>query len=178
MRTRISKHFSDRAPSGFPGVSCLIQDALFTTSVAARAVSHESERVKRDTKSIGDRSEAIVLAELVKRGYLVSIPFGENQRYDLIIDDGTRLSRVQVKTGRLRGGVIVYNCSSSHAHRGGAARPYFREIEYLAVYCPDTEKVYMLPEQELTATSAHLRLSPTRNNMVKTIRWASEFELP
>jgi len=178
MRTSISKRFTNCAPSAFPGVSLLIQDALFTTSVAAHETSREPERVKRDTKSIGDRSEAIVLAELVKRGYLVSIPFGENQRYDLIIDDGTRLSRVQVKTGRLRGGVIVYNCSSSHAHRGGAARPYFGEIEYLAVYCPDTKKVYMLPEQELTATNAHLRLLPTRNNMVKTIRWASEFELP
>jgi hypothetical protein len=178
MRRSISEHYVDCVPSVFSGVSFLVQDALFTTSVAAHDMSHEPERVKRDTKSIGDRSEAIVLAELVKRGYLVSIPFGENQRYDLIIDDGTRLSRVQVKTGRLRRGVIVYNCSSSHAHRGGAARPYFGEIEYLAVYCPDTKKVYMLPEQELTATNAHLRLSPTRNNMVKTIRWASEFELP
>ena len=178
MRTSFSKNVIDCVSSGFPGVSFLIQDALFTTSAAARAASHEPERVKRDTKSVGDRSEAIVLAELVKKGYLVSIPFGENQRYDLIIDDGTRLSRVQVKTGRLRGGVIVYNCSSSHAHRRGAARPYFGEIEYLAVYCPDTKKVYMLPEQELTATNAHLRLSPTRNNMVKSVRWASEFELP
>lgn len=178
MRTSTSKYLTNRAAMAFPGISCLIQDALFTTSAAEQELPQAPERVKRDTKSIGDRSEAIVLAELVKRGYLISIPFGENQRYDLIIDDGTRLSRVQVKTGRLRRGVVVYNCSSSHAHRGGAARPYFGEIEYLAVYCPDTKKVYMLPEQELTATNAHLRLSPTRNNMVKTIRWASEFELP
>ena len=163
----------------FPGVSFLVQDALFTVSVAEETeTSTQFNKQKRDTKAVGDRSEAIVMAELVKQGYLVSIPFGENQRYDLIIDDGCVLSRVQVKTGRLRGGVIVYNCSSSHAHRGGSARPYFGEIEYLAVYCPDTRKVYMLPEKELTATNAHLRVSPARNNMVKTIRWASRFELP
>lgn len=133
---------------------------------------------KRDTKRVGDRSEAKVLAALIDAGYDVSVPFGENQRYDLIIDDGSALFRVQVKTGRLRDGVIIYNCSSSHAHRGGVSRPYFGQIEYLAVYCPDTGKVYMLPEEELTSTNAHLRVSPARNNMVKTIRWASRFELP
>jgi cupin superfamily acireductone dioxygenase involved in methionine salvage len=36
---------------------------------------------------------------------LVSIPFGENHRYDLIADDGERLLRIPVKTGRLRGAV-------------------------------------------------------------------------
>ena len=105
------------------------------------------------------------------------LPLGENHRYDLIIDDGRALSRVQIKTGRLRGGVIIYSCSSSHAHRGGTARPYFGQIEYLAVYCPDTNKVYLLPEKELTATKAHLRVAPSRNNMVKTIRWAGQYEL-
>jgi len=136
----------------------------------------ESER--RSTKKIGDVSEAQVIAALTKRGYKVLLPFGEDHRYDLVIDDGEKLSRVQVKTGRLRGGVIKYNCSSSHAHRGGAAQPYFGQIEYLAVYCPETEKVYVLPEKELTGTNAHLRLSPPLNNMVKTIRWAARYELP
>jgi hypothetical protein len=74
-------------------------------------------------------------------------------------------------------GAILYSCSSSHAHRKGGSRPYFGEIDYLAVYCPETQKVYLLPEQELTATKAHLRVSPTRNKMAKTIRWASLFEL-
>jgi len=136
-----------------------------------------AERSKRNTKLVGDISEARVIVALTEAGYLVSKPFGENARYDLIADDGERLYRVQVKTGRVRGGVIVFNCYSSHAHRGGRMRPYFGQIEYLAVYCPQTRKVYLLPEQELTASVAHLRLSPTRNNMAKMIRWASKFEL-
>jgi len=136
-----------------------------------------TESTKRDTKTIGDISEAQVILAMRKLGFDVSLPFGENQRYDLVIDDGQKLSRVQVKTGRVRGGVIRYNCSSSHAHRGGTARPYFGQIEYLGVYCPETGKVYILPEKELTSTNAHLRLVPPRNNMRKTIRWASDFEL-
>lgn len=133
---------------------------------------------KRNTKAVGDTSEAAVLTALVRNGYSVSIPFGENQRYDLIADDGARLHRVQVKTGRLRGAVIIFACSSTHAHRNGTTRSYRGEVEFLAVYCPQNGKVYLLPEQEMTVSTAHLRLSRPLNNMAKSIRWASEFELP
>jgi hypothetical protein len=132
---------------------------------------------KRDTKTTGDASEMRVILALVEAGYAVSLPFGENHRYDLIADDGARLLRVQVKTGKLRGGVIKYSCSSSHAHRGGYRRPYFGEIELLAVYCPQTRKVYLLPESQFVATQSHMRVHPPKNNIKKGIRWARHFEL-
>ena len=62
----------------------------------------------RDTKSIGELSELIVAAELGRAGYHVSLPLGESKRYDLIVDDGESLFRVQVKTGRLRNGAILF----------------------------------------------------------------------
>jgi hypothetical protein len=147
------------------------------TPRADKAVKIEIDPPKRDTKRKGDISEARVIAALAEAGYLLSIPFGENQRYDLIADDGKRLLRIQVKTGRLRNGVIIYNNCSSHAHRGGPQRPYFGQVELLAVYCPDTRKVYLLPESQLVASQAHLRIHPTKNGMKKGIRWARHFEL-
>ncbi|HEV2739563.1 MAG TPA: group I intron-associated PD-(D/E)XK endonuclease [Candidatus Elarobacter sp.] len=183
MQTSFSKGFSDCAPAIVPSVSFLIQDELFAPAPAntvslRNGPSDARLVVKRDTKTKGDISELRVAVALAEAGYFVSKPLGENQRYDLIADDGERLHRIQVKTGRLRRGVVIFSCASSHAHRGGTTRPYFGQVEYLAVCCPDTKKVYMIPEQEMTASTAHLRLSPTRNNMVKTIRWASRFELP
>jgi PD-(D/E)XK endonuclease len=142
--------------------------------------SSASEKTKRNTKSIGDLSEAVVIAALVRRGYLVSIPFGENHRYDIIADDGERLLRIQVKTGRLKGNVINCACSSTHQHRRSgpsANRPYFGQIEYLAVFCPGNGKVYLVPESELVATRAHLRIAPCLNRQVRNIRWAAEYEL-
>lgn len=134
---------------------------------------------KRDTKSKGDRAELEVMLAMTKAGYIVSKPFGENSRYDLIADEGVRLARVQVKTGRLKRGAIVVNCCSSHGHRAVvASRPYFGEIEYLAVFCPATAKVYLLPESELVKTNAHLRVDPPGNGQVKTVRWAHDFALP
>lgn len=155
-------------------VSYFIQDKLLADQAPP---SMSAVATKRNTKLIGDLSELRVALALVDAGYAVSKPLGENCRYDLIADDGDRLHRVQVKTGRLRNGVIRFNCSSSHAHRGGKMRPYFGQVEYLAVYCPDTLKVYLLPEQELTASVAHLRVSPTGNSMAKRIRWAAKYEL-
>jgi len=50
---------------------------------------------------------------LREAGFAVLVPFGENTRYDLVIDDGERLARVQCKTGRLRSGAIVFKVCSS-----------------------------------------------------------------
>lgn len=35
---------------------------------------------------VGLRSEGAILSELVRRGYCVLVPFGVNQRYDLVLD--------------------------------------------------------------------------------------------
>lgn len=40
------------------------------------------------TKQKGDVSEAVVLAELVKLGFSVLQPFGDNQSYDLVVEKG------------------------------------------------------------------------------------------
>ena len=186
MRTSISKRFADRAAAAFPGVSFLVQDALFESShreeivAIARPVTNAVPSIRRDTKSKGDLSELIVAVALTRAGYAVSKPLGENQRYDLIADDGERLHRVQVKTGRMRNGVVKFNCSSTHGHRRTgnlATRSYAGQIELLAVYCSENEKVYVVPEADLTRTKIQLRLVAPRNNMKKTIRWASRYEL-
>ncbi len=132
---------------------------------------------KRDTKSIGDRSEMEAMIALVRAGYIVSAPFGENSRYDLIADKDGVLSRVQVKTGRLRKGVIIFKGYSSHSHRNGVScRGYAGEIEYFAVYCPDVEAVYLIPIAEITIGGT-LRVEPTKNGQEKRIRWAHEYAL-
>jgi PD-(D/E)XK endonuclease len=86
---------------------------------------------------------AVMLA-LVDAGLSVFIPFGENTRSDFIIDDGLRLARVQCKTGRLRGGAVRFaTCSSYGHHRNPAAarRDYHGQIDFFAVYCPETAGV-------------------------------------
>ena len=46
----------------------------------------------------GEKSELAVASELMMRGYGVSFPFGHDHQYDLIVDKGGALYRIQVKT--------------------------------------------------------------------------------
>jgi len=133
---------------------------------------------KRNTKAIGDRSELEFALALARVGYIVSKPLGDSHRYDLIIDDGETLSRVQVKTGRLTAGSVAFRCYSSHTHRGGVAqRSYRGEVEYIGVYCPETGDSYLVPESEFVDSTMHLRVAPTVNRQDRHIRWASRYKL-
>src|SRR5271168_600225 len=103
--------------------------------------------MKRDTKRIGDVSELMVMAALVRVGYRLAIPYGESSRYDVIIEDEDgRLARVQIKTGRLRNGAIEFNGYSSHSHRGGVStRSYAGDVELFGVYCPQVDRCFLVP---------------------------------
>ena len=130
----------------------------------------------RDTKKIGNRSEIEVMVALARKGYLVSYPLGENQRYDLIADRGGILSRVQVKTGRLRNGAILFNGYSSHSHRNGpSCRSYANEIDYFGVFCPELGAVHLLPIGDAATKSGALRVHPARNGQTRRVRWADTY---
>jgi hypothetical protein len=58
-------------------------------------------------------------------------------------------------------------------------RPYLPgEIDAIVGYCAETEGCYYLPaELSVERTAVQLRLAPTRNNQVRRIQWARDFEL-
>ncbi len=147
-------------------------------NLVAIAVAPVSEKPKRNTKAIGDLSELEVAIALARAGYIVSKPLGDSHRYDLVIDDGEILARVQVKTGRLTSGSIRVACCSTHAHRGGPkTRSYRGQIDYIGVFCPQTGDSYLVPETEIVDTYMHLRVAPTVNRQDRHIRWASRYKL-
>jgi hypothetical protein len=118
---------------------------------------------------------------LHEAGYDLLVPFGENTRYDLVIDDGFRLARVQCKTGRLRNGAVAFNTCSSYAHHRNprvVKRVYQGEIDYFAVFCPETRRSYLIPIAEVPLKrEAKLRVHPARNNQRLGVRLASQFEV-
>jgi hypothetical protein len=68
-------------------------------------------------------TEAVILVHLIQGGDSVSLPFGNNQRYDMVIDREGRLVKAQCKTGRLRNGVVLFNACSFNRFTG-AERDY------------------------------------------------------
>ncbi|MBA3321569.1 MAG: hypothetical protein H0T45_09045 [Pyrinomonadaceae bacterium] len=129
-----------------------------------------------ETRERGTLTESKILAAFVEAGYLVSLPFGDGHKYDLIIDDGRRVQRVQCKTGRVRHGSLHFN-ACSFSGNAGTRRDYKDSAEVFAVLNVETGDVYVIPVKEVGHTVACLRLHPTLSGQNKGIRWAKNYLL-
>jgi hypothetical protein len=132
-------------------------------------------------KTIGDRSTLAIMLALQRVGRTIYLPFGENTRCDLVVEIEGRLVRVQCKTGRLRGGAIRFKVSSCYAHHRqppATTRDYLNDVDYFAVYCLETEGVYMIPIEDIQLTcQGALRVDPPRNAQRRRIRFAAGYEI-
>jgi len=131
-------------------------------------------------KDIGDRTTLAVMLALREHGLSVAVPFGENTRYDLVLDDGNRLLRVQCKTGRLRLGAVEFATASSYAHHPNekpTQRHYQGQVDHFAVYCRETGGVYLIPIGVLPLDRAYLRVAAPLNGQRKRIRYAKDYEI-
>jgi len=131
-------------------------------------------------KAIGDRTTLAIMLALHALDVPTSVPFGENTRYDLIIERGRRLLRVQCKTGRLRAGAVRFNTCSFYGHHPNPKpyRDYIGEIDAFAVYCLETGVVYLIPIEDVALRrQGALRVTAPRNNQRRRIRFASDYEI-
>ena len=132
------------------------------------------------TKTKGDLAELMVATDLVRKGYKIAIPYGEDWDYDLIVCRGGRLERVQVKYSTSDGIVIHVRCFSQSLTNGKARvikRYTAAMIDWLAVYDPTSDACYYIPASELAdgRRMLHLRLKPTENHQAAGIRYADAY---
>lgn len=126
-------------------------------------------------KAIGEISEGMVLAHLVGSGAVVLMPFGNNQRYDFVVDRGAGVfERIQVKTGRIRDGCVRFKTSSVNGFTG-ARTTYTEGADTFYVYCPDNRQVYRVPVSDCGASNMSLRVLPAKGGPTTTLRWASDY---
>ena len=133
----------------------------------------------------GDRAELEVARDLVRRGYRIAIPYGEDWDFDLIFQrpESTRLERVQVKHSTSNGQVIHVKCRSHSLTNGRVRRTKqytARTIDWLAVFDPTTDRCFYVPASELLdgRSQLHLRLTPALNGQVLGIRQADHYSDP
>lgn len=132
---------------------------------------------RRDTSGRGDLSEIEITAALMRSGLRVLRPVASAARYDLVIDnrDGT-FTRVQCKTGLMRGGRVMFRVYSVSGHNTKGA-PYDSEVDAFGVYCPGTRASYLVPVSQIgpRTGSICLRLTPARNGQTHGIHRAEAF---
>ena len=120
----------------------------------------------------GNAAEAAVLNALIKGGLLVLVPFGDGSPYDLMVDSATQLIKVQVKCGRVRNECVEFNtCGTDHGH---GRMSYRGRADVIGVHAPQLDRVYVVSVDECPVYQGRLRLTPTRNNQQRGVRYAGD----
>lgn len=129
-----------------------------------------------NSKEVGDTTETAALHELTTHGYRVSIPFGDNAKYDLVVDTGDELLRVQCKTAWQNKPKTIRFNTHSQTTRGGEYHEttYEDEIDAFFVRYPEDGTFYWIPVESATTQKMELRFDAEIDH--PSINWASEFE--
>lgn len=131
------------------------------------------------TNQKGLIAETAIIREAVRLGIVVSRPLSD-ERYDLILDLGAQLMRVQCKWAVRQDNVIVARCyTSRRGPNGMIVRRYTAaEIDAYGLYCAELDRCFLLPFERFAGKRiVHLRLAPSRNNQTTKINLANEYDL-
>lgn len=126
------------------------------------------------TKQIGNIGEAKVLSEFVRLGIPVYLPFGDNEKADLIAEFNGKLNKIQVKSSqKIIEDKVRFSLVSSTTHRQNGVKHIYteNEIDYFAFYNLERDKVYLISinEEGLPKNEVTIRFNPPKNkNQFKT----------
>ena len=129
----------------------------------------------------GNVAEAAVAFHAARLGLQAFRPLQEHGRYDLVLEVGACLLRVQCKWAALCGDVVrIYIAGRQLTPRGYVGRLYVEdEIDAVAAYCADLDRCYLLPVALVAGKSmVHLRVSAAKNGQRAAVHWATDYEFP
>jgi hypothetical protein len=103
----------------------------------------------------GELGELAFLCKAAGLGFALSLPYGQMQRYDFVVDGGSNLWRVQVKSAAAldRG---LYRVGIRHSTWRRAKAYTEAEIDFAAVYIIPEQTWYILPVREVAGRTSLL----------------------
>lgn len=103
---------------------------------------------KPSLNQIGDIGELKFILEATSKGFITSKPFGNCMGYDMVLDNGKRLFKVQVKAGNAgKSGQVHFKISAFKAGLEEAKHKF----DVLVCYDLTSDSVYILPSVAVTA---------------------------
>ena len=130
------------------------------------------------TTHSGDLAELLAAAEFVRRGYTVSRPLTNGAPYDLLVDLGPSIKRVQVKkSGITVTGAIRIVLSASKSHRGRAKVSYFGRVDCVVAVDCHTSEFFLVHGNDLQSNEIHVRRSLGKNNQALGVRLVDNYSL-
>ena len=130
------------------------------------------------SKQKGNLTELQCLAAFIEQGCGVSIPYGDNSKYDFIADVKGKLLKIQVKTSSLKddGAAIKFSCRTTHVNCTGVKNERYSvdEIDFFATYW--NNQCYLIPVAECSVEKT-LRFIPPKSGQLKGISFAKDYLL-
>ena len=124
-----------------------------------------------DVNQKGRLTELKVLSYIIEKGFSVSLPFGDKERYDQIWDIYGRLYRVQIKTSRWldeEHSGFVFNC---YTVCNGKKHQYTnKEVDLFATFFEN--ELYVFPVEYCSAEKK-VRFISKQNQ--PNITWAKDY---
>jgi hypothetical protein len=114
----------------------------------------------------GNIGYAMVIADVMKKGYFVFTPIADTTSVDMVIGNNKmELKRVQVKY-RTKTNKGVLEIPIHTVVNGKKVQVDVSKVDLWAIYCPDTDTVYYVPTEIVKGkTSIYLRIDePVKKN--------------
>ena len=136
-----------------------------------------------DTKIKGNLTEMECMTAFMELGHSVSIPFGEDSRYDFIADINDKLYKIQCKTCSeiVDDSNIVTAIKFKTVRQSGSkavnwSRTKYQENEIDFFATSYQKKCYLVPLKECSDMKT-LRILPPKNGQIKGISFLKDYEL-
>ena len=111
-----------------------------------------------NSKKQGDIGMCYAMTYYAKLGWTISVPVTDSQDYDLLVDNGNRLFKVQVKTTKCKANSGNYTASltTNGGNRSGTGKTkkFDDNSSDLLFILTDAGDCYSIPTSEISATTA------------------------
>ena len=108
---------------------------------------------QKNTKKQGDVGVGVAIGWFTSKGYTVCVPLTESQRYDLVIEEGGVLRKVEVKTTTYKSKYGIYNANLStkggNRTAAGSVKKFDpRDVDYVFILTGDGS-MYLIPSARI-----------------------------
>ena len=130
------------------------------------------------TKEKGDIGVMEVMLDLTKKGYKIFTTISEHLPFDFVAFKNNKFYKIQAKYRSEVNGIITVPLRTSWSDKNGSHNNFYdkEDIDYISIYCPETEKCYYVRIKDFDNTTAIiLRLNTPKNNQTKGVKLANDY---
>lgn len=131
-----------------------------------------------ETQFKGNATELKCFLKCIECGFMISKPLFDNARYDFLLDSGSKIYKIQIKTSRWMDDEhtrFEFNGYSQHSTGEGNKRMKYTNKEIDFFMTEKDNNFYLYPATESGFSVKSLRITPPESGQVKNIDYAKDY---